>query len=281
MKKTTQIAAGIALALMAGGASASLSLPVDGDGNGTTSSIVFAAVDTNSANTGNYLRTFYYDLALGDAGLNSRSFAAKTQGTDGTLTWNLANIAQFAGYTGDTSSLKWTVTGGEAYDYTNGSTWGALSTGVVTGDFTNTPGTANNALTGSGSIVGWFNAINNAGGTAAGDNVGTNVGDLAKTSTTTSFFGDYYSDLGDLAGTLPHGPFVNGIGSDNFFRITNPTFSGKNTIPNLGTFSLSASNVLTFQAANVAAEPLPAAVWFFLSGLMGFMGLNRRKAFKA
>ena len=228
-----------------------LSVPSDANNNGTASSIVFAAVDNNTSSP-NYLHTFYYDLALGDAGLNSRSFSAQTQGTNGALTWNLANIAQFSGYKGDTSFLKWSVSGGEAYDYTNGSTWGALSTGVVAGDFTNTPGTANNALIGSGSIVGWFNAINNLAGSNAGDNVGTNVGDLVRTSTKTSFYGDYYPDLGDLAGLSHNGPFVNGIGSDKFFSISNPTFSGKNTISNLGTFSLAGNNVLTFQSANAA-----------------------------
>ena len=37
-------------------------------------------------------------------------------------------------------------------------------------------------------------------------------------------------------------------------------------------------NALTFNAANVAAVPLPAAVWLFGAGLMGLLGLNRRKS---
>ncbi len=35
---------------------------------------------------------------------------------------------------------------------------------------------------------------------------------------------------------------------------------------------------LTFSAASVAAVPVPAAVWMFLTGMMGMLGLNRRKS---
>ena len=34
---------------------------------------------------------------------------------------------------------------------------------------------------------------------------------------------------------------------------------------------------LTFSAASVAAVPVPAAVWMFLTGMLGVLGLNRRK----
>ena len=45
----------------------------------------------------------------------------------------------------------------------------------------------------------------------------------------------------------------------------------------VGGWKLSGNN-LTFNAANVAAVPLPAAVWLFGAGLMGLLGLNRRKS---
>ena len=35
---------------------------------------------------------------------------------------------------------------------------------------------------------------------------------------------------------------------------------------------------LTFSAVSVAAVPVPAAVWMFLTGMMGVLGLNRRKS---
>lgn len=53
------------------------------------------------------------------------------------------------------------------------------------------------------------------------------------------------------------------------------TFTGTNTL--LGTFSLS-GNTLAYTSASVAAVPLPAAVWMFGAGLMGFLGMTRRKS---
>lgn len=55
-----------------------------------------------------------------------------------------------------------------------------------------------------------------------------------------------------------------------------PNFTASDVL-NLGTFSLS-GNTLSFAAPAPAAVPLPAAVWMFGAGLMGFLGMTRRKS---
>ncbi|WP_246535070.1 PEP-CTERM sorting domain-containing protein [Methylomonas paludis] len=69
----------------------------------------------------------------------------------------------------------------------------------------------------------------------------------------------------------------------NFYDITgtttgsgiHKTFTEHNN--DLGTFSLS-GNTLTFTPVAASAVPVPAAVWMFGTGLLGLLGLNRRKA---
>ena len=215
----------------------------------TSSSILFAATDTNS-HSANYLHTFYYDLALGDAGLNSRSFVNGTQGTNGTLAWNFSNVSQFANYAADSAYLTWSVVGGESKNSTNLTQWGALSTGVAATDFAKGATAINNSLSPTGAIGSWINAFNININT--GDVIGNNVGDKTKIDSSTSFQDLYFPHLGALGASGTHGPFVTGLGTDNFYWITNPsaTGSGPSKANLLGAFSLAANNVLTYHAAN-------------------------------
>ena len=46
----------------------------------------------------------------------------------------------------------------------------------------------------------------------------------------------------------------------------------------LGVGSIGTGAVINVSGVSVAAVPLPAAVWMFASGLMGFLGFSKRKA---
>jgi len=76
-------------------------------------------------------------------------------------------------------------------------------------------------------------------------------------------FGQDITDNGVLFHTLY-------IANDNDF---DPTNSGDNKF---FVFAV-ADSALSYQAQQITAVPVPAAVWLFLTGFMGFLGLNRKR----
>ena len=227
----------------------------------TSSSILFAATD-NNPNSANYLHTFYYDLALGAESLNSRSFVNGTEGTNGTLTWNFSNVSEFSNYASDIAYLTWSVVGGESKNSTNLTQWGALSTGVAKTDFAKGATAINNSLSPTGAIGSWINSFNI--NTNTGDVIGNNVGDKVPNTPSTSFYEDYFPSLGQLGAAGTNGPSLDGLGTNNFYWITNPspTGSGPSTANLLGTFSLAGNSVLTFQSVNQAINKAPTLTSF-------------------
>jgi hypothetical protein len=65
--------------------------------------------------------------------------------------------------------------------------------------------------------------------------------------------------------------------TSELFGFTANGSSGKLQSYILGTAGLSANGTLTFTANPTSAVPLPAAVWLFGSGLMGLVGVSRRR----
>jgi hypothetical protein len=285
MKKIHTLAATLSLAFVAGNAAASLN---NGDGDGTTigtpGSVVFAIDDTASH------KTFVLDLGLKFSGLDYASFVNKSNCTNATLTWNLANDASTAsifgganGISGDTASFKWSVLGAyglgpnaENLNGTGGLTqWGALTTAASQSALAPATGfgTLQTEASGTGAVGGWIGGLLDP--TAAGNN---NVALIAATGPTSSWYGDHLGATG--LGGIGASPSISGITAADLFWITNPDFAQSvDTIAKLGTFSLNGSNVLTWTAANApAAVPLPAAVWLFGSALMGWLRLARRES---
>lgn len=281
MKNLNKLAAAVALTFAAGNAAAAL---IGTSTLGAPSSILFAASDEVSKNT------FILDLALGGHdGLNYKSFTYGTEGTNGALSWDLSSFAPFAnnGFGLHTANLKWSVLGGYALDVENASNlsksgafaeyfadpanteWGALSTGAGAYNFAPQElNKINGELVNGSSISGWFVNVNNAAG-------GANVASIAPINGN-SFYNVKLVGLGQLI-SQPGAPSKTGIGASDFFRITNGDFGDNNTITKLGTFSLGANNVLSWNSASVAQVPVPAAAWLFLTGVFGLLGLNRRR----
>lgn len=273
----------VSLALLAGNASAALT---NGASLGVPSSILFAASDLVTKNT------FILDLALGGHdGLNYSSFTYGSEGTQGNLSWNLTDFAAFAnnGFAEHTANLKWSVLGGYALDTENLSNlsktgpfaelfadlanaeWGALSTGINANNFAPQEYTKiNGELTNTGAIGSWFGWVNHP--SAAN---GANVASIAPVNGK-SFYDLHLGGLGQLI-FQPGAPSVTGAISADFFRITNSDLEANNSITKLGSFSLGANNVLTWNSANVSEVPVPTAAWLFLSGLISFLGLGKRR----
>jgi hypothetical protein len=272
MNKKHKLSLAILLALVAGNASAAFT-----DTSTTAgSSILFSAIDENT-NSANYGATFVFDLALGDAGLNYNSFVNGTQGTTGTLSWDLSQNAAFTAYQADNTQLEWTVIGGAklASGGTNGVNGGVLTTDT---------GSASSFATGvaplvsslsTGSIGSYFQNVNVA---LATNSISTNVATFTQGNITNNITS---TNLGSLQ-TDASSPYANLGGAGNtisFWLIDNGNTSTRNPtnniVSNIGSFALS-GNTLTYTSAAASAVPLPATVWVFLSGLLGVMGLKRR-----
>ena len=288
MKELTKIAAAVSLLLAAGSASAAWN---DGSTVGTPSSVAFQISDNSDSANANSQKTFILDLAVGHAGLNYASFQNGTQGAGSGLSWDLSALggSLFSGFAPDTADFKWSVVASYKYDGDTGTNVDKNNVGEFGYLFSDPNNaqwgvqtTVHNPLTDLsqqssadiqaaadptfGNVSSWINRIiDPAGANNAAIASVDKIGGL-------SFYDSYLSSLGALGGNHS----FTGASSANFYGITNPNINEtNNTITQLGTFSLSAGNVLTYAPA---AVPLPAGVWLFLSGLIGVLGFNRKRS---
>ncbi len=111
-------------------------------------------------------------------------------------------------------------------------------------------------VSGNWSNVAFIQAVNGNAGSSAG--YSDNASDTLETLAITLGAGNYtIAASGALGATLAAGGFsVDSFGGTNLH------------------------GQLTFNAASVAAVPVPAAVWMFLTGMLGVLGLNRRKSYR-
>jgi hypothetical protein len=281
MKKLTKLAVAVSLILAAGNASASW---IDGTTVGTPSSVAFQI--------GSGTNTFVLDLAQGHTGLNYASFQNGTEGVAGGLSWDLGVLggSLFSAIAANTASFKWSVIAGYQVDDTNGTNldksgtgaigapftdpnnaqWGAQTTAHATTDLT-TQGYTNiqAEVSNTGKIGSWLALLN-----APYNGNGAPVESLAAVGTS-SYYDTNLADLATLGGNQS---FI-GTQTAKYFGISNNNLDGlDNQIAQLGTFSLSSGNILSYSAVGAppAAVPVPAAVWLFGSAMLGMLGFTRR-----
>ena len=135
-----------------------------------------------------------------------------------------------------------------------------------------------------GGVTGW--ALPTTADTANPNNFGYNI--------TTSQLGDlFYNQLGGVAGssiTITHNTNYNLFSSvENYAYWASSEYAlGPAYALNLnvsygyqgGDVKVNLLNAWAVHVGDVAAVPLPSAVWLFLSGMIGFMGLKRRSSIR-
>jgi hypothetical protein len=207
-----------------------------------------------------------------DLGITTAQFLANpTQ----TLSFNLAGDANYTSFLTPQSPLMFNVAGFSLVlnDLPDIPGYGALitSNGDVAGS---TSGWSQAQVDNAGNKIsvhiGGLNAVeSNATANGAGNGSG-----IAGPTSGDAYFGAN-TWLTNLGGGLP---FNNTAGVDTplgFWQLGTSDGSDAVATPFDGSWTLSSNGTLTYSA--VSAVPVPAAVWLFGSGLVGMIGVARRK----
>jgi hypothetical protein len=169
----------------------------------------------------------------------------------------------------------WTVEGGQFNGggvnnstNSNSNAVGAAKMLFTSGTGTNVNGVVNQFTLGN--LVAFSNGINND----------VNTGGLLNaltTGTETTGSGLYPGPAQQKYGLLG-APDTSSIGTaSELFGYTGNATAGVLNSYILGTVNLGTDGTLTFSANQTSAVPLPAAAWLFGSGLMGLVGVSRRR----
>lgn len=160
--------------------------------------------------------------------------------------------------------------------------------------------------TGSYTVAGDFNLYSTFNGTPVTNQIPQNAGLLNSKAENTYvgsaniLIGSGNSDVHTSTGPTDYGYANSGYGGDRFggkfpstfsnagvldqslnfynFSSTNGTSLTKATVTQFtgGTWNLASNGTLTYAVAT-SAVPVPAAAWLFVSGLLGLVGVSRRK----
>lgn len=280
--KLTLTALTAAVAMATGAAHASIIAPNSDVNNTGGSEVVLSIYDPVS------LTSYSRDLGITFNGFNGA----------GSYSYNLAGDANFtAAFAGGLNSgMVWSLNAADTV--VSGSTVPQAGARILTtvGDLAPTAGTNSNIIGAGGNFTNYWTAINTAGThptLADGSNyvVGTdpaNFWSVLKNNWNNSTPFDstgavgsslYFMLASETCGTGVFGVTCNTSSTDLYqFYGANGLTSGTGT--GIGQWTLSQGGVLSYSAA-VSAVPVPAAVWLFGSGLLGLVGIARRRVHHA
>lgn len=232
------------------------------------SDLVFVVVDPNTG------ETYYNNTGISALTGSSAAAALAAGGTFSDSSWTTFKTDT----AGDAASLLYAVVGGggatgasnplgvDSYDSTVG------GKGIIPGAFTNSALASFSLI--DGNLITPINALN-------GTSQQTGVGYLVKSSSTIP--SPQYTQASGLWNWNGNASFYTPatVGTENdFYNFTHTAGAGAggNVTPTLlGDFNLSLGNS-SWSFSPPAAVPLPAAVWLLGSGLLGLMGISRRRS---
>lgn len=254
MKIKTLVAA-VALAAVSNGAFAAIANVNNQEGE------LFLTVFDPSAQT-----SYHMDLGI--------NYGAMIADSTSTRTFDLAADANFATFIGQTD-LRYTVTGADV-SFNDPTAYGFMST--ARGGLS----AFQAAMPNDGFINPTGVKIHNMAGTlnaqGAGPFDGTNRGLNGSAFASVGDIG-YYGQ-GRWGDTIGNAGFLASQNVDNsvgFFQVTVDQNDGFTAVHQQLAGSWLLTNAGTLEYATVSAVPVPAAVWLFGSGLVGLVGIARRK----
>lgn len=167
--------------------------------------------------------------------------------------------------------------------YKNNSGYLSLAAGDFPPPALNNSQLVNNAIGAEGSITAYLTSFL-PGTTASFNGTTTGAGGNSWVASNTSSPG-FDFQIAPLA-NLTSATVGSALNLVDYVAINNqasgtPTATGVGADGQLGTFLLSASGLLTYNAGGASPVPLPPAGWLLISGLLGLLAVSRRRGAEA